>query len=246
MAAGLPFVTTPVGAEGLGLGDLEDVLVADDVRELARSQSTSTTIGVCGREFRRNPGARKERFEARPVHRRWWRHSPTSASHRRLRGASTAAGEDGDHGAAPAGANPSWAPSWRVSGCPNCAGEKVGVTCTSTRNGAGGWEHERMGAVGVDCPPPRRGHVQRRPALGHPQRPDLDRDFARDVGAAPARPRDVHLDSPRAPGSGVRGQGSREAPTSSPVDTFERVSDAHGPIDPDQREGAGLATTSLR
>ena len=36
MAAGLPFVTTPVGAEGLGLGDLEDVLVADDVRELAR------------------------------------------------------------------------------------------------------------------------------------------------------------------------------------------------------------------
>lgn len=36
MAAGLPFVTTPVGAEGLGLGDLEDVLVADDTAGLAR------------------------------------------------------------------------------------------------------------------------------------------------------------------------------------------------------------------
>jgi O-antigen biosynthesis protein len=36
MAAGLPFVTTPTGTEGLGLGDLEDVLVADDPRELAR------------------------------------------------------------------------------------------------------------------------------------------------------------------------------------------------------------------
>jgi glycosyltransferase involved in cell wall biosynthesis len=36
MAAGLPFVTTPTGAEGLGLGDLEDVLVADDPLELAR------------------------------------------------------------------------------------------------------------------------------------------------------------------------------------------------------------------
>jgi GT2 family glycosyltransferase len=36
MAAGLPFVTTPTGAEGLGLGDLEDVLVADGHRELAR------------------------------------------------------------------------------------------------------------------------------------------------------------------------------------------------------------------
>jgi GT2 family glycosyltransferase len=36
MAAGLPFVTTPVGAEGLGLGDLEDLLVSDDVTELAR------------------------------------------------------------------------------------------------------------------------------------------------------------------------------------------------------------------
>ena len=36
MAAGLPFVTTPVGAEGLGLGDLEDVLVARDNDELAR------------------------------------------------------------------------------------------------------------------------------------------------------------------------------------------------------------------
>jgi O-antigen biosynthesis protein len=36
MAAGLPFVTTPLGAEGLGLGELEDVLVADDVDELVR------------------------------------------------------------------------------------------------------------------------------------------------------------------------------------------------------------------
>lgn len=36
MAAGLPFVTTSVGAEGLGLGELEDVLLADDPRELAR------------------------------------------------------------------------------------------------------------------------------------------------------------------------------------------------------------------
>ena len=36
MAAGLPFVTTPTGAEGLGLGDLEDVLVVDDDGELAR------------------------------------------------------------------------------------------------------------------------------------------------------------------------------------------------------------------
>ena len=36
MAAGLPFVTTPTGAEGLGLGDLEDVLVHDDTTELAR------------------------------------------------------------------------------------------------------------------------------------------------------------------------------------------------------------------
>jgi O-antigen biosynthesis protein len=36
MAAGLPFVTTPTGAEGLGLGDLEDVLVHDDPTELAR------------------------------------------------------------------------------------------------------------------------------------------------------------------------------------------------------------------
>ena len=36
MAAGLPFVTTPTGAEGLGLGDLEGVLVAEDPAELAR------------------------------------------------------------------------------------------------------------------------------------------------------------------------------------------------------------------
>jgi GT2 family glycosyltransferase len=36
MAAGLPFVTTPTGAEGLGLGDLEDVLVAESPDELAR------------------------------------------------------------------------------------------------------------------------------------------------------------------------------------------------------------------
>jgi glycosyltransferase involved in cell wall biosynthesis len=35
MAAGLPFVTTPVGAEGLGLGDLQDVLVAESPAELA-------------------------------------------------------------------------------------------------------------------------------------------------------------------------------------------------------------------
>jgi O-antigen biosynthesis protein len=36
MAAGLPFVTTPTGAEGLGLDGLEDVLVADGSDELAR------------------------------------------------------------------------------------------------------------------------------------------------------------------------------------------------------------------
>jgi GT2 family glycosyltransferase len=36
MAAGLPFVTTPTGAEGLGLGDLEEVLVSDLPSELAR------------------------------------------------------------------------------------------------------------------------------------------------------------------------------------------------------------------
>jgi len=35
MAAGLPFVTTPTGAEGLGLGDLEDILVAEDPAALA-------------------------------------------------------------------------------------------------------------------------------------------------------------------------------------------------------------------
>ena len=36
MAAGLPFVTTPIGAEGLGLGELENILVAEDLNELAR------------------------------------------------------------------------------------------------------------------------------------------------------------------------------------------------------------------
>jgi glycosyltransferase involved in cell wall biosynthesis len=36
MAAGLPFVTTPIGAEGLGLGELENVLVTEDVDGLAR------------------------------------------------------------------------------------------------------------------------------------------------------------------------------------------------------------------
>ena len=36
MAAGLPFVTTPTGAEGLGLGDLEDILVAESPDKLAR------------------------------------------------------------------------------------------------------------------------------------------------------------------------------------------------------------------
>jgi GT2 family glycosyltransferase len=36
MAAGLPFVTTPTGAQGLGLGDFEKVVVADDPAELAR------------------------------------------------------------------------------------------------------------------------------------------------------------------------------------------------------------------
>jgi O-antigen biosynthesis protein len=36
MAAGLPFVTTPTGAEGLGLDGLEDILVADNSHELAR------------------------------------------------------------------------------------------------------------------------------------------------------------------------------------------------------------------
>lgn len=36
MAAGLPFVTTPTGAEGLGLGELEELIVADEPNELAR------------------------------------------------------------------------------------------------------------------------------------------------------------------------------------------------------------------
>jgi GT2 family glycosyltransferase/glycosyltransferase involved in cell wall biosynthesis len=36
MAAGLPFVTTPTGAEGLGLAELEDALVADSPAGLAR------------------------------------------------------------------------------------------------------------------------------------------------------------------------------------------------------------------
>jgi glycosyltransferase involved in cell wall biosynthesis len=36
MAAGLPFVTTPTGAEGLGLGELEELIVAEDDRALAR------------------------------------------------------------------------------------------------------------------------------------------------------------------------------------------------------------------
>jgi O-antigen biosynthesis protein len=36
MAAGLPFVTTRTGAEGLGLDGLEDILVADNSHELAR------------------------------------------------------------------------------------------------------------------------------------------------------------------------------------------------------------------
>jgi O-antigen biosynthesis protein len=36
MAAGLPFVTTPIGAEGLGLGDLERILVAEREDEIAR------------------------------------------------------------------------------------------------------------------------------------------------------------------------------------------------------------------
>ena len=36
LAAGLPFVTTKVGAEGFPLGDVEDSVVADDPAELAR------------------------------------------------------------------------------------------------------------------------------------------------------------------------------------------------------------------
>jgi GT2 family glycosyltransferase/glycosyltransferase involved in cell wall biosynthesis len=36
MAAGLPFVTTPIGAEGLLLGDLQPLLVAEEPSELAR------------------------------------------------------------------------------------------------------------------------------------------------------------------------------------------------------------------
>jgi GT2 family glycosyltransferase len=36
MAAGTPFVTTPTGAEGLGLGELETVLVAEDDADLTR------------------------------------------------------------------------------------------------------------------------------------------------------------------------------------------------------------------
>ena len=36
LAAGLPFVTTPVGAEGIELGDVRDSLVADDPAGLAR------------------------------------------------------------------------------------------------------------------------------------------------------------------------------------------------------------------
>jgi hypothetical protein len=35
MAAGLPFVTTTVGAEGLGLGELAPLLVADEPADLA-------------------------------------------------------------------------------------------------------------------------------------------------------------------------------------------------------------------
>ena len=47
MAAGLPFVTTPTGAEGLGLGDLEDVLVAEDrPTNWPGSRSTSTANGA--------------------------------------------------------------------------------------------------------------------------------------------------------------------------------------------------------
>jgi glycosyltransferase involved in cell wall biosynthesis len=36
IAAGLPFVTTAIGAEGLALGDLRSTLVADDPAGLAR------------------------------------------------------------------------------------------------------------------------------------------------------------------------------------------------------------------
>src|SRR5204862_7107606 len=40
MAAGLPFVTTTVGAEGIPLGDLEPALVSEDPAGLARLMST--------------------------------------------------------------------------------------------------------------------------------------------------------------------------------------------------------------
>jgi GT2 family glycosyltransferase len=40
IAAGLPFVTTPVGAEGIPLGDLQQSLVADSAAGLARLMST--------------------------------------------------------------------------------------------------------------------------------------------------------------------------------------------------------------
>ena len=55
MAAGLPFVTTPTGAEGLGLGELEDVLVAEDDADLARlALRSSTATALCGNACRRN------------------------------------------------------------------------------------------------------------------------------------------------------------------------------------------------
>ena len=83
MAAGLPFVTTPTGAEGLGLGDLEEVLVADDAGraratraralprpravERVQSEATRARRGRFGREtFRRTLTERSRRGVAPP------------------------------------------------------------------------------------------------------------------------------------------------------------------------------------
>ena len=47
MGAGLPFVTTSVGAEGLPLGDLRELLVGEGPDELARLTETLYTDREC-------------------------------------------------------------------------------------------------------------------------------------------------------------------------------------------------------
>ena len=85
MAAGLPFVTTPTGAEGLGLGDLEDLLVAEDDKQLAlralelyhdRTDGSRFTTSCCYSS--RNASA--VNGSGRPS----WRRSRTSASRRHV------------------------------------------------------------------------------------------------------------------------------------------------------------------